>query len=170
MKAVANKQEMYKLLRSGAFGNTARSWSSYAELLASDYRGLVGVRSLVTGGPFLAHVPFDKVPKTANNYSEMQDDSNILLQGEIYRSEMGLYLYASKVQRHMRLALAEGGESFWLSRARVKLQTALWPSDYDDLMLLLDEYPESVVEFSAYSRAVGNIPNRNTIIWEVRNY
>ena len=41
--------------------------------------------------------------------------------------------------------------------------------DYEWLMQLLDTY-DSVVEFSAYDRAVGILPIRNTIIWEVRNY
>lgn len=167
---IANKTEMYKKLRAGAFGNTARSWSSYAELLASPYRGLLGLRSLAIGGPFLAYVPFADAPDGAYAYSEMQEDARILLQGEVYRSMQGLYLFASKLKTHMRPALRDGGKHYWRLAAYAELLTAMWPTCYDWLMALLDEYCDSVVEFSVYDKAVGTIPNRNTIIWEVRNY
>lgn len=170
MNSVPDKTTMYTLLRAGAFGNTAHNWSSYAELLASDYRGTLGIRSLVIGGQFLAHVPFADAPTDAAMYSEMQDDDHILLQGEVYRSVEGLYLFASKLKTPMRPALKEGGKHYWRTAAHRELEAALWPSDYDDLMDLLSVYIDSVVEFSAYDKTVGILPNRNTIIWEVRNY
>ena len=40
----------------------------------------------------------------------------------------------------------------------------------EQLMNLDDIFPDSIIEFSAYNTQVGNIPNRNTIFWEVRNY
>lgn len=166
---VNNKQEMYTLLRAGKFGNTARIWNSYIELVESGYTGLVGVRSLSVGGPFLPYLTVAEAPREGI-YSEMQLDEHILLQGEVYRSVEGLYLLASSLKTHMRPALREGGKHYWLLAAYAQLQTALWPSDYDNLMELLALYPDSVVEFSAYDKAVGIIPNRNTIIWEVRNY
>jgi hypothetical protein len=54
--------------------------------------------------------------------------------------------------------------------ARHLLKDHLWPSDYDDVQELLDLYPGHVVELTAFSRAVGVVPGRNTAIWEVRNY
>ncbi len=170
MHVVSNKQEMYKLLLAGKFGNTARIWDSYADLLASSYKGLVGIRSMVPGGVFLPYVSISAAPREGVRYSEMQDDGAIVLQGELYRSVDGLYLLASSHKTHMRDALRQGGKHYWLSAAYAQLQTALWPSDYDNLMELLAEYPDSVIEFSAYCKTVGIIPNRNTIIWEVRNY
>ena len=95
---ILDKTTMYRMLRAGRFGNTARFWSSYQELVASGYRGLVGVRSLIPGGQFLAHVPFDEVPDVPAAYSEMQEDEHILLQGEVYRSVAGLYLFASRLR------------------------------------------------------------------------
>lgn len=161
---------MYDLLQRGCFGNTARTWNSYEELIASGYNGLVGIRSLEVGGIFLPYQTIQQAPRTASKYSEMQEDSSVLLQGELYRSVEGLYLLASTVKSHMREALRLGGKHYWLIAAYAQLHTYLWPSDYDALMELLSEYPESVIEFSCYSKAVGIIPNRNTIIWEVRNY
>lgn len=171
MRKVSSKQEMYELLRAGKFGNTARSWATYQELADSGYRGLVGVRSLVPGGKFLAHVPFGEVVDAPDcNYNEMQRDEFIVLQGEVYRSFNGLYLFASTVKKPMREALRLGGRHYYRSAAHAALDVALWPTDRDWLFELMSEYPESVVEFSAYSTEVGVISGRNTLIWEVRNY
>lgn len=171
MKRVNTKAEMYQLLQAGAFGNTARQWNIYTDLVASDYRGLVGVRSMLVGGKFLPHVPFEQVVDAPNCiYNEMQNDDYILLQGETYRSVNGLYVYASTVKKPMRQALREGGRHFFRSAARAALEVTLWPSDIDALNGLMADYPESVVEFSTYSRAVGILPMSNTLIWEVRNY
>lgn len=43
-------------------------------------------------------------------------------------------------------------------------------NSYEDLMELLDEYPDSTIEFAVYEVNLGVIPHRNTIIFEVRNY
>lgn len=168
---IRTKKEMYEKLLAGEFGNTARSWLTYEALMASGYDGLVGVRSLEPGGAFRPYVPVSEVvPATAVMYSEMQKDEHILLQGEAYRSVEGLYLFASHEQTHMRPALRNSGKHYWRLQAYAELEAALWPTDFDELMNLLADYPDSVVEFSAYSREVGTVPHRNTIIWEVRNY
>lgn len=167
---IRNKTEMYEKLRAGLFGNTARSWSSYADLVASSYRGLLGLRSLVPGGPFLAHIPFADAMDGPYIYSEMQKDGYILLQGEVYWSDCGMYLFASKLKTHMRPALRDGGKHYSLLAAKCELQAAMWPSDYDALQELFLLFPDSVIKFSCYDIAVGTLPNRNTLIWEVRNY
>ena len=137
MSVVPDKKSMYEMLRAGKFGNTARTWSSYQELLASGYNGLVGCRSKVPGGEFLAYQLAP--PRGDYIYSEMQEDSGIVLQGEVYRSIEGLYLFASTLQTHMRVALKEAGKHYWLSAAYAQLEVALWPSDYDCRMWLLAE-------------------------------
>lgn len=55
-------------------------------------------------------------------------------------------------------------------RAQMILKELLWPSSYDDLMDLIDLFPEHVIEFGAHTRAVGVLPHRNTVVWEVRAY
>ena len=52
--------------------------------------------------------------------------------------------------------------------AKLIFDHVLWPSDRDDLDVLLQDYPNHVIEFTACDRAVGTIPGRNSIIWEVR--
>lgn len=44
------------------------------------------------------------------------------------------------------------------------------PDSYDDLMLLLDAYPDHVVELSILDRCCGTVKGRNAIVWEVRAY
>jgi len=53
---------------------------------------------------------------------------------------------------------------------RLYLQSYLDPDSFEWLKILLDRYPEHIVEFSAFSTDLGVIPHRNTIIWEVRRY
>ena len=43
------------------------------------------------------------------------------------------------------------------------------PSSLDDIIGLVDDYPEHVVEFSTFSVNVGLL-QRPTVIWEVRRY
>lgn len=54
--------------------------------------------------------------------------------------------------------------------ARQLLRRHLWSADLDCLDELLELYPDHVVELSAFSRAVGVQPCRNTVTWEVRAY
>lgn len=43
-------------------------------------------------------------------------------------------------------------------------------SSQDDIQSLLELYPDATIEFACFSCDVGIIPNRNTLVWEVRNY
>ena len=54
--------------------------------------------------------------------------------------------------------------------AKLLLQRYLLPVDFDELVSLLDDYPDSVIEFSNFNQRCGIIPHRNMIVWEVRNY
>jgi hypothetical protein len=54
--------------------------------------------------------------------------------------------------------------------AKITLRRYLDSSSYDDLMDLVETFPEHVIEFGAYETNLGNIPGRNTVIWEVRKY
>lgn len=44
------------------------------------------------------------------------------------------------------------------------------PASRTDLDALLELYPDATIEFACFPCAVGVIPSRNTIFWEVRNY
>ena len=55
------------------------------------------------------------------------------------------------------------------SRARHLLRNLVDFHSFSNLMALLETY-NGVVEFAAYSVSVGIVPNRNTVIFEVRAY
>lgn len=97
-------------------------------------------------------------------------DERLTIQGEIINHYNGLNLLYSKIKKPMNLALAECQEYAKGLKAQLILKYFLSPSSYSDLEVLLEKYSESAIEFSTYSIPVGNIPGRNTVIWEVRNY
>jgi hypothetical protein len=56
------------------------------------------------------------------------------------------------------------------SAASVLLRSVLNENSHDDLMTLVDLYPDHVVELSALNVCFGTVPGRNAVIWEVRKY
>ncbi len=70
----------------------------------------------------------------------------------------------------MNIALAEDSHHAYGVQVLDLLKPRMTESSYSDIEALFDLYPESGIEFSTYSIGVGNIPGRNTVIWEVRNY
>jgi hypothetical protein len=56
------------------------------------------------------------------------------------------------------------------ARAIRLLRLVLNDNSYDDVMELLDEYPDHVVEVSALDRCYGTVAGRNGVIWEVWKY
>lgn len=176
MEPVKNKKQMYKILAQGGFGNCVKQYNSLEEFQQSGYDRLVGIRSLRRGGLFIPYVKPEDVKTHLNkfpegyNISPMQDDKRIRVQGELFRDESGLRLFCSFVQEPMRAALKKGGQQYSNLEALRILKRNFWPSSYDDIMELLDDYDGHVVEFSCYSIPVGSLPHRNVIIWEVRQY
>lgn len=169
------------LYNKGAFGNKLRTWDSLQALHNSSYKGTVSIRVAgVTGGnPCFYEVPTAEVERVIsdnnlNNFyiNESAPDDKLLIQGEVMRDVYGrgIAIYYSKLKCPMRLALLAKGESANGIRALEILRMYLTPSSFDDLLAILDNYEDSVVEFSAYGKNLGDCRGRNTIIWEVRNY
>lgn len=193
-KKILNKAENYALYETGFFGNKALTWNSYNEIIKSGWTGKVCMRSKkgIEREKTLYNIALEEIQKHIEawintgisedqiSFNQSMPDENLLIQGEVMRKleqnlqvpTNELYLLFSTVKKPMNLALSE--ESFEISGEDVKflLRQNLFPESFDDLEKLLAEFPESVVEFSAYSVPVGNMAhlNRNTIFWEVRNY
>lgn len=180
---VLTKSDYYKRWLQGEFGNRLRAWQSYADLLASDYTGRVGVRYKEPGSPYcryavqIADVPsvisafvLDGADPAKFTIGEMAPDDCITCQGELQQGLNSYDLFYSTLHgKQMRDALRL--EPQWASGARVPriLRHFMDGSSYDDVMELIDSYPDHVIEFSCYDRPVGNC-RRNTLIWEVRYY
>lgn len=179
---ITTKKAMYRLLERGALGNTVRMWPGLSALLASGYDGLVSMRSLQVSNPIRKyHVPFAEILETVRllppdmrehgiMFSEAPPDHERTIQGEIYRSNSGLFLRYTRDPQPMRLAFDVEDLSECGIRADHLLRRELWPDDYEALFELLDIYDGHVVEFSVFRVPVGKIKGRRMIIWEVRRY
>lgn len=186
---IDTKRDMYALLESGALGNTAITCSLkeaegwFTGEVEPDYP-LYAIRykrpdcrqwqcydiPAENVWPTICDYLSEGAKSDLINVTPMMPDDKIVVQGEVARSAThGWSFRVSRMRRPMRIALGSldehHGAGYW-----TVLKTVMDPSSYDDLQSLFDLYPDATVEFSVYSCHLGNIPHRNTIIWEVRNY
>lgn len=175
-----DKAKMYELLHERALGNTLLSWPTVAAYLNSGFRGYVGLRTKKAGGKHAywctramvreivaLWVGREGVPGCDIVVQQMAPHRHGTIQGEL-RHDMihGYDLHYSLEQVPIRECRdwrdASGLSALCLLRGR------LWPASFDEIMDLLDAYPDAVVEFSAFGVAVGWASGRNHVIWEVR--
>ena len=178
---ITTKSRMYNRIIQGKFGPTQRCWMSREEVEDSDYRGEFSLRSMDVSHPIkLYHVPYEVLDETIAGLPPDQRNTQIIfyesppehrktIQGELCR-DPELYFEYTRVAKPMRFAFDEERLVAKGLTAKILLQQHLLPSDYDDLMDLLDTYPGHVIEFSAFNCCVGTIPGRRMIVWEVRLY
>ncbi len=185
-KSVNNKDESYLLYNADIFGNRALTWNSYQEIIESGWKGKVCMRSKkgIDRKKVEYNVPLINIPERIEywrreygiresgiSFNQSMPDKRLILQGEVIISEsFGWYLLCTFEKVPMNQALEISSQTRTGLLAKLLLQHTLCPSSFADLEAILDRFPDSVVEFSTYEVAVGDIPNRNTIFWEVRNY
>lgn len=172
MLAPVTKSEFYRRYASGEFGNRPRSWSDAASLLASGFSGCVTVRSTTPGGKCRYGVPVKEAVKETSGFrfNESMPDDLLLLQGEVFVTEDGRTTLTYSTERGLSMRSAmQLPRSASGSAALAILRQYLWPSSFDDVVDLMRD-SGGVVEFGAYEKAIGDLPHRNTVIWEVRNY
>ena len=182
---ILSKTEFFDLWEKGVLGNRTRLWRDSRAAAQDGYDLNIlrfGFRELGKGGGGAwetctrAQLLFVADRWTAAGRRFIIDDGcpddKRTLQGEICRTWKGLEGFLDvTAQLPMRKAMA-AGHMRHCSYATVNalLEKFMDPSSRDDLEILLDLYPESTVEFSSFSVDVGVLPNRNTIMWETRNY
>ena len=183
---IENKAECYLLYQNGFFGNQPKTWNSYEEIIKSGYKGNVTIRTKerIAG---VATTKYNVRPEDIEKeidyitqqglridkitFNESMPDNVLLIQGELTRTEEGLYFNYSTEKTQMNTALR--GENSKIATgltAKMLLKTNLTPESYEDLEKLLDTFPNDIIEISAWDKNIGNIPGRNAIVWEVRNY
>ncbi len=100
-------------------------------------------------------------------FIEPAPDEHLVIQGEFFNS-FDRYLMVSAEQVVMKKT------KLWSHvtglRSLMLLRAAMTTDSYEDFQILLDQYPEHVIEFGCYGINCGDCPGRNTIIWEVRRY
>jgi hypothetical protein len=191
MSRITNKTEYYRLARRHLLGNTIRQWSrtEFAALRDNAKRhpgdvvvpGVVALRGTTPQSQLYQGynlTPDEAMERATNAHNlhgiellvdEQAPDDLSVIKGEVMRTERYLYMrYDETPGLRMREAYpimkhAEGLEVVQ------RLRRAMDASSWQCLNQLFDEYPDSIVEFTVYSKALGHF-NRNTVFWEVRNY
>jgi hypothetical protein len=180
---VLTKHDFVQRYSEGEFGNRAPTWNTYDEWLADRYRfpedQLYHIRSRARGGVTyydqdslgVMQTYDSKYAHDAKYYlSCMCPTEKTLIQGEVQQGVNGLEMFYSCIARPMREALKIENESVSGVRCTQLLRYYLCPNSYEWLQVLLDRYPEHVIEFTTFSVNWGTLPNFNTVVWEVRKY
>lgn len=137
------------------------------------------------GGRFDPYVPLDKVKDRLREFyadgysdnqiefSQMQKDDEIRLQGYCLLREGDFVLYYSKDKTHIRQALLNSGKEISGYRALLQAREGMCPNSVEWLDYLLswsgNNQTSPVVEFSTYTKPVGLL-GWSTLFWEVRDY
>lgn len=183
---VKTKTDMVRRYSLGEFGNASPTWDTfdqwYVEVFGSEkwIARLYHIRNRVAGGPTWYNLgPWGLADKWKAITEEGVDPSTLyisamaplhLLNGELIRTHEGLYLFYSTVQKPMRDSLREGGREAKGVSVQFILKHYMNERSYDWTMLLLDRYPDHVIEFTVVDRCWGTVPGYNTLFWEVRSY
>ena len=183
-RIIAAKKEYYSLSESNFFGNKSQTWNSIEEIINSKWKGKICIRSkkgierartpfaLTLEETILKVQEFKKEGISAEEliFNESMPDEYLTIQGEVMRSTENYSLVYSTVKAPMNIAFQKERLFAKGLIALNLLKGNLCPSSYEGMQTIFDIFPDSVIEFSSYDINVGNIPNRNTVIWEVRNY
>jgi len=179
---IINKTEFYHLWEAGVLGNRTNIYRSPLKAWQAGY-SLYGFRQLAkAGGGRWERVDRKEFWNTVRNWNEWKipfimdsatfpaDDSHITLQGEVCRTFRGWegfmgYTPGLPMRKAFPYMRAVSG-----SEVLVLLDRWMDPSSQDDIRDLLDLYPEATIEFTCFTKDTGNIPGRNTLLWETRNY
>jgi hypothetical protein len=193
---ILSKPQGYGLYRQGVFGNRAYAWDNIKDLYDSKWPGAICIRDrrgtqrgecnaplplfnipikdleVVVGGLVKKGVPLDVM-----TFNQSMPDSHLTIQGEASRFFDGqLHLTYSTVKKPMNQALAEETLRAEGLSVDLILKDFLSPASYVEVMENIEYFSHSpqgifpVVEFSAYSVGVGDLPGRNAVIWEVRSF
>ncbi len=182
MATIDNKQDFYRLYRKLQLGNTTRNFS-WEDYVRSEFNGGVGVRNTIPGSPLMRY-ELDRPAALAYGQelmdrhglrpdqlivSELAPDNNLTLQAETLRTPKYLYARYSQIPGlRMRTAMENARHIEGLAAVEL-IRTHMDAPSWDFFNDVLDEYPDSVVEFTCYDRPVG-VFRWNTLFWEVRNY
>jgi hypothetical protein len=182
MAQIRTKTEFFQLWEAGVLGNKLRTWRDPEEAVASGCP-IIGFRQIgVAGGGKLAIVPAAQVQDIAQQWRaeglrwmlcEAAPDEHATIQGEVCRGLggwqglLGLVVNGKRMRDSMR-----DGDLKPVAGVQVVdlLNRYMDPASRWDLDQLLDLYPDATVEFTCYTKEVGFLPSRNTIMWECRDY
>lgn len=181
--AVTNKRENMRRFIAGEYGNTIRTWLSLDDFYRSGFDRQVVLRSYRPGSPFCTFfVEPSDLPALVAGYvargadrsefyvNEQMPDAAAAFHAELYRSEEYLTARYAYLPGPQRPAFAAPGVKHVSGLAALlELEHRLDAPSMDNLRRLWDEYPDHVIELSAWNVAVGTLGWRS-VVWEVRAF
>jgi len=179
---ISSKEEMYKKYWNGEFGNKLKTWTRYEDIINDGFKGLICIRIKSKSGHIAIGVSLESAKQIMYdwvlegvylediNFNEMAPDNQVIFQGEMMVAEEKWHVVGSRKKNLTQREAVADGEILEGMKAKVFLKHIMTPSSFEDFATLLEKYPNSVIEFGVYEVNLGSLPNRNTIIWEVRNY
>jgi hypothetical protein len=169
---------MYAEMKLGKFGNHTPFWTpEEAKELTDEERERwhpFSIRWLVPSANTVYNRGLHEVLRILSETSTpglvcaMAPNGKEILQGEVTRTELGLVLFYGTRPGVMKQNMPDFIHAYRLT-AKMILQHFMDEPSYNNLMRLLDEYPDHVIEFSTFSVRCGSL-NWNTLFWEVRQY
>lgn len=181
---VSNKAQNFMLWTTGAYGNRLRAWASFNDYVVDDFQGRVALRSRRgVAGPCVynlhglqqamkAYTGLIKAGVTPASLmvNEMAPNKECL-QGELWTGgDHPWYFLHSFHRAPMREALRYSSAVTQGLAARCLLKSMMTPSSFADLELLVEEFQDHVIELSVFDCCLGDIPGRNALVWEIRQY
>lgn len=182
---INSKAEFFRLWEAGVLGNRLQIWRDEYEARHACFTQLidvVGFREIKLGAGSLAIVDRRDIFSTAIEWRKLNrnfmicqsaPDHLATVQGEVYRTVGGWrgFIAAPVLNgQRMRESLRSNARDCRGVEITELLDRYMDQNSRDDLEQLDELYPEHVVEFTCYSVELGQLPHRNTIFWEVRNY
>lgn len=182
--SIRTKAESWQRFLAGDFGNKPRAWGSMEDMYASGYGGLVTVRcrtmpsfGKVAYGVTIARAEEviadvcqkDRFHRSDFAVNEAMPDDRLLIQGEICRHWDGFLRLTWGTAPGAVSTCPDTRESRGSAAVQI-LRHFCDPASADWIFELLDTYDGHAVEFSAWSQRVGDLPGRNTVVWEVRKF
>lgn len=179
---ILTKAEFYRLWEAGMLGNRNNIYRSPLKAWQAGFP-YYGFRQLAkAGGGRWERVSREEFWLTVRNWNEWKipfiiDSAthpagfeDITLQGEVCRTIRGLegfmgYTPGFPMRKAFPLMRPVSG-----SEILVLFNRWMDPSSQEDIRDLLDLYPDATIEFTCFTKDTGNIPGRNTILWETRDY
>jgi len=181
---INNKFSYYLLYENGLLGNKPFIWNSIEEIKKSGWKKEICIRgrkgiareksrfnlTIEDAAKYVDQLKNEGIPPEKLTFNQSMPDEHLLIQGEIFRDQNIYALTYTTVKKPMNRAFEEETLHAKGLTAINLIKGNLFSTSYSDLQELFDFFPDSIIEFSSYDIDVGNLPNRNTIIWEVRNY
>lgn len=184
---ITNKRQMYALLNAGRLGNTLPRWGSVGAWRAAgvcDEFPAWGVQTATGGGgPYRLHCPTAEVQETCDRFTAaghqvwisamVQTRIGQRLMADVTRFPDGLFVRGivnPTREAEWRRDMPVHARTYQRTAAKLLLDWALNENSRDDLEILLDRYPDHIVELTAYEKCYGTKQGRNAVTWEVRRY